>query len=109
MTQFDDREKAFEKKFGLDEELEFKITIRTAILFGMWAARQMGLKASELESYAAKISEIAVARPGHDSLMEKIEKDFQAKGIMFTRHRLKKEINDCGIVARREATGQKRA
>ena len=36
MTQFDEREKAFEKKFGMEEESEFKTAVRTARLFGLW-------------------------------------------------------------------------
>ena len=43
MTQFDDRERAFEAKFAHDEEMQFRITARRNRLLGEWAARQMGL------------------------------------------------------------------
>ena len=50
MTQFDDRERAFEAKFAHDEEMQFRITARRNRLLGQWAARQMGLSEAETES-----------------------------------------------------------
>ena len=49
MTQFDDRERAFEAKFARDEEMQFRITARRNRLLGEWAARQMGLTEAEAE------------------------------------------------------------
>ena len=49
MTQFDDRERAFETKFAHDEEMKFRITARRNRLLGEWAARQMGLSEAETE------------------------------------------------------------
>ena len=37
MTKFNEREKAFEAKFKLDEELRFKATARRNKLLGLWA------------------------------------------------------------------------
>ena len=47
MTQFDDRERAFETKFAHDEEMKFRIIARRNRLLGEWAARQMGLTEAE--------------------------------------------------------------
>jgi hypothetical protein len=38
MTNMQDREKAFEAKFALDEELRFKAEARRNKLLGLWAA-----------------------------------------------------------------------
>ena len=38
MTTFDDRERGFEKKFELDQELQFKVKARRNKLLGLWAA-----------------------------------------------------------------------
>ena len=48
MTQFDDRERAFEAKFAHDEEMQFRISARRNRLLGEWAARQMGLTEAEI-------------------------------------------------------------
>ncbi|MDX1580895.1 MAG: ATPase inhibitor subunit zeta, partial [Alphaproteobacteria bacterium] len=41
MSQFKDREKAFEAKFAHDEEVEFKVMARRNKLLGLWAAGLM--------------------------------------------------------------------
>jgi len=43
MTQFNDRERAFETKFAHDEEMKFRVLARRNRLLGEWAARKMGL------------------------------------------------------------------
>jgi hypothetical protein len=105
MTQFDDRERAFEKKFGLDEEFRFKNDVRAAKLFGLWAAGQMGMAGAEAETYAVQLSEIAVGKVGHEHLIVKVEQDFKAKGMNFTRHRLEKEMGVCDDTAYKRAAG----
>src|SRR5262249_46549554 len=52
MTTFDDREKAFEKKFEHDQELQFKVNVRKNKLLGLWAAGLMGKRGEEAEAYA---------------------------------------------------------
>ena len=42
MTNMQDREKAFEAKFALDEELRFKAEARRNKLLGFWAAGLLG-------------------------------------------------------------------
>lgn len=105
MTQFDDRERAFEKKFEIDEELRFKISVHAAKLFGVWAAGQMGLSGAEAETYADQLGEIAVTKPGHESVIKKVEQDFQAKGMNFTPHHLEKEMNSCDNAASKQVAG----
>ena len=55
MTQFDDRERAFEAKFARDEEMQFRIIARRNRLLGEWAARLMGLSDVESEAYAKDV------------------------------------------------------
>ena len=43
MTTFDDREKSYEKRFALDEELKFRSEQRRNKLIGEWAAAKLGL------------------------------------------------------------------
>ena len=55
MTTFDDREKAFEAKYALDQEQEFKAIARRNKMLGLWAAEKMGLSADSADQYAAAI------------------------------------------------------
>jgi len=51
MTTFDEREKAFEKKFAHDQELKFKAEARRTKLLAEWAAEKLGLSGAEVEDY----------------------------------------------------------
>ena len=43
-NKFTDREKGFEKKFQMDEELQFKIAARSNKYLGEWASLMLGKK-----------------------------------------------------------------
>ena len=55
MSQFDDRERAYEAKFAHDEEMNFRIVARRNRLVGEWAARKMELSEEETSSYAKDV------------------------------------------------------
>ena len=38
MSKFDDREKSYEKKFQIEEELQFKVAARSNKYLGEWVA-----------------------------------------------------------------------
>jgi hypothetical protein len=99
MNGFQEREQAFENKFGHDEELEFKIATRAAHLFGLWAAEQLGLKDAEAQAYADNCVDTELVQEGHAALMSKTEKDFKAKNISLSRHRLEREMEACSAKA----------
>ena len=44
MNKFDEREKSFERKFQMDEELQFKIAARSNKYLGAWAGAMLGKK-----------------------------------------------------------------
>jgi len=100
MSEFNEREQAFERKFELDEELKFKTNAGAAHLFGLWVAEQLGLKGGDGENYARQIVDAIIAKPGHDHLVAKAEKDLQAKKLNISRHRLEKEFEGAFIKAR---------
>ena len=60
MTQFNDRERAFEAKFARDEEMQFRILARRNRLLGEWAARLMSLSEAESEAERASARIVAV-------------------------------------------------
>jgi len=78
---FDEREKAFEAKYRLDEETGFKIDARCAHLFGLWAAAQLGLAGNAAEAYSRTVREADLARPNHREMFAKVLADLLAKGV----------------------------
>lgn len=81
MTTFDDREKGFERKFALDQEVLFLAHARRDKLFGMWAAERMGLKGAEAEAYAKSIVKEDIAHPGDSDVVHKVSADLAGKGV----------------------------
>ena len=55
MTTFNEREKAFEKKYEHDQDLQFKVNARKNKLLGLWAAGLMGKSGADAEAYAKDV------------------------------------------------------
>ena len=81
MTTFDDREKAFEAKYALDQEQEFKAVARRNKLLGLWAAEKMGLNADRAEEYGRAIVKADFEQPGEEDVVRKIAGDFKGAGL----------------------------
>ncbi|OHV83973.1 ATPase inhibitor subunit zeta [Ensifer sp. LCM 4579] len=79
MTTMKDREKAFEAKFALDEELRFKSLARRNKLLGLWAAGL--LNKSDPEGYAREVVAADFEEAGHEDVVRKIKADFDAAGV----------------------------
>ena len=94
MTTFDEREKAFERKFAHDEELRFKATVRRDKLFGLWAAGQLGIKGDEAETYAKSVVKADFKEPGDQDILGKVKADLDAKGVDCTEGKLRNILAD---------------
>ena len=99
MTEFNNREKAFEAKFKLDEELRFKATARRNRLLGVWAAEQMGLNESEADAYAKEVVKSDFEKPGDEDVLEKVLADLQGKGLETSARQLRKRMDELLEVA----------
>ena len=95
MSQFNDRERAFETKFARDEEMQFRIVARRNRLLGEWAGRLMGLSDTETESYAKDVVRADFEEAGDEDVIRKILGDVTAAGV------------ECDEATIREALGHK--
>ena len=93
MTQFKDREKAFEAKFQKDQELQFKVMARRNKLLGLWAAAQLGMEGGDAEAYAKEVVVSDFDEPGDDDVLRKVFGDLQGKGIEVTEHSVRREMD----------------
>jgi hypothetical protein len=84
MTTFDEREKSFEKKFAMDQELRFKAEARRNKLLGEWAGAKMGLTGPALEDYVRAVRKADLAEKGDEDVFRKVRKDFDDKGVQVT-------------------------
>jgi hypothetical protein len=81
MTTFDEREKAYEKKFAHDSELRFKAEARRNKALAEWAAEKMGLTGPEVEEYVKAVRKADLAEKGDDDVFRKVQADLAAKGV----------------------------
>lgn len=94
MTTFDKREEGFEKKFALDEELQFKAVARRNKLLGLWAAEKLGLYAAEAEAYAKSVVMADVAEAGDDDVFRKIRDDLNLKAVAQTDQQIRSAMDE---------------
>ncbi len=94
MTTFNEREKSFEKKFALDQELKFKAEQRRNRLLGQWAAEKMGLSGAAVDEYIKAVRKADLAEKGDEDVFRKVRKDLDEKGVAVTDSELRKVIGD---------------
>ena len=102
MTQFDDRERAFESKFAHDEEMKFRIIARRNRLLGQWAARQMGLSEAEADSYAKDVVRADFEEAGDHDVVRKVLGDLTAAGVDCDESKVVDALRNKEIEARRQ-------
>jgi hypothetical protein len=91
---FEDRERAFESRWAHDEEMRFKINARRNKLLGLWAAEQMGISADAALEYARTVVRADLEEPGHEDVVRKVRKDFDAKGVARSDHAIRVKMEE---------------
>jgi hypothetical protein len=99
---FDDREKAFERKFERDQEMAFKVRARRRRLLGLWAAQQLGLSGAAAQSYADELAALGLHRGGDAQELDHIARDLAEKGVTIDRARLELEAQRCEQEAKKQ-------
>ena len=102
MTTFDDREKAFEAKFALDQEQEFKAIARRNRMLGLWAAEKMGLSSESADQYAAAVVRADFEQPGDEDVFRKVAGDFKGSGLTVSEGELRSKMDELASIAREQ-------
>ena len=76
---FSDREKSFEAKYKLDQELDFKVAARRNKLLGLWLADEFGLAGDAAEAYAKDVVIADLEEPGDEDVIRKVMADIAEK------------------------------
>ena len=79
MTTFNDRERAFESKFALDQEQEFKAMSRRNRMLGQWAGEKLGKSGEDLDAYAREVVRSDFQEAGDEDVFRKLAADLQGK------------------------------
>ena len=81
MNKFDEKEKSYEKKFAMDEELQFKLAARSNKYLGEWVSSELGKNEEEKKNYIQDIIRADMEEAGSEDVFRKIKKDFQTASI----------------------------
>jgi hypothetical protein len=102
MTTFDDRERAFEAKFAMDEEMAFRVIARRNRLLGQWAAAKMNLTPEETDAYAKAVVQADFEESGSEDVIRKLLGDLTAAGIEVDEAAVRQAVDDQTVEARRQ-------
>ncbi|MEP0314886.1 MAG: DUF1476 domain-containing protein [Hyphomonas sp.] len=102
MSTFDDRERAEEARYALNQETQFKVMARRNKLLGLWAADLMGLTGSDAEAYAKTVVLSDLEEPGDEDVFRKVRSDFDTAGIDRTDARIREQMAELLPVAREQ-------
>jgi len=92
MNKFDERGKSFEKKFQMDEELQFKVAARSNKYLGEWASSKLGKNEEEKANYVQEIIKSDLEEAGTEDVFRKIKKDFQTASISIEETEIRNQM-----------------
>ncbi len=94
MSNMNDREKALENKYALDQEVMFKIEARAVKLFALWVAEQAGLDEAQAKAVAADAVSSNLDEPGFEDVKRAVRPLIAEKGLDLSDHILDTKLAD---------------
>jgi hypothetical protein len=94
MSEFDDRERAEETRFSLEQEQEFKAQARRAKLVGLWVAELMGLSGAAAEDYAKSVVITDMEKAGVEDLFRKVRTDLDLQSVQLSDHQIRAKMEE---------------
>lgn len=101
---FEDRRSAFETKFKLDQETEFKVRNRRNKLLGLWLAEKMGIETSGSDAYAKEVVMSDLDEPGDEDVIRKVMQDIGERGVNISEDDVREKLLELFGVAAEEIT-----
>ena len=92
MTKFDEREKSFEKKFQLDQELQFKVQARSNKYLAEFVSLKLKKTEEEKQKYVQEIIKADMEESGQEDVFRKIKKDFQKASFSIDDSEIKDQM-----------------
>jgi hypothetical protein len=102
MSTFDDRERAQEAKYALDQETQFKVAARRNKLLGLWAADLMGMSGDDAQAYAKTVVLSDLEEVGEEDVFRKVRGDFDKAGVDRSDARIREQMAELMPIAREQ-------
>jgi hypothetical protein len=92
MTTFDERQKGFEKKFAMDQDLKFRAESRRNKMVAEWAGAKLGITGPALDDYVKAVRKADLEEKGDDDVFRKIRGDLDAKSIAVSDNEIREAM-----------------
>ena len=102
MNKFDERQKTFEKKFQVDQELKFKVEARSNKYLGEWVSSKLGKKEEEKQKYIQEIIRADMEEAGREDVFRKVKKDFHAASITIEDSEIRNQMEKALLRAKED-------
>jgi len=99
---YDERGKGFEKKFQMDEELQFKVAARSNKYLGEWVSVKLGKNEEEKKNYIQEIIKSDLEEAGQEDVFRKIKKDFQTASFAIEDSEIRDQMEKALLRAKEE-------
>ena len=103
---FKDREKGFEAKYKLDQDLAFKAEARRNRLLGEWLAERFGMTSDETKDYAKSVVAADFDEPGIEDVMRKVMADIAERGVDISESDVRVKIEELNAVAAQQVRAE---
>ncbi|MEZ5690993.1 MAG: DUF1476 domain-containing protein [Rickettsiales bacterium] len=100
MSNFQDREKAFENKFAHDKEMNFKAIAKRNKLLGLWAAEKLGKTGQDADEYAKEVVIADFEEVGDNDVINKIIRDFTSARVTASENEIISKMSELLPVAK---------
>ena len=93
------RERGEERKYQMDQEMQFKVDARRNKLLGQWLAEAFGMGPAETKEYAKAVVIADLDEPGIEDVMRKVMADIGERGTNITEDQVREKISELNGVA----------
>ena len=102
MNKFDEREKNFEKKFAIDQELQFKVAARSNKYIAEFVNSMLGKPKEDNQAYVQEIIKADMEEAGNEDVFRKIKKDFEKASIKIEESEIRNQMEKALLRAKED-------
>ena len=102
MNKFNEREKSFEKKFQMDQELQFKIQARSNKYLAEYVCSTLKKLEEEKQIYIQEIIKADMEEAGQEDVFRKIKKNFKNASINIEDSEIREQMEKALIRAKQD-------
>tara|TARA_B100000579_G_scaffold176047_1_gene143438 strand:+ start:204 stop:530 length:327 start_codon:yes stop_codon:yes gene_type:complete len=102
----EDRERGEERKYKMDQELQFKVEARRNKLLGQWLGEKFGMGPAEIDEYAKEVVISDLDEPGIEDVMRKVMADIEGHKIDISDEQVRSKISELEDVAIKQLSQQ---